>query len=98
MADAFRLFLDQRQGRLNVAMRDREVADIGDVEQRRLTSVQGMFAVDQHPAGLTDRRGAEARAGPVRGAQIIGNAGNADRRVAVTALDAEEARTYGKGG
>ena len=59
---------------------------------RRRRAGDRVVAVDQHAAGLADRRRAEARARPVRGAEIIGNAGDADRRGGIAALDAEKAR------
>ena len=58
-----------------------EIADIGEVELCWIDAIGGVVAIDQHPAGLTDRRRPEARAGPVRGAEVKGNAGNADRGV-----------------
>ena len=71
--------LDEREARGDVAERDREVADVGERQGRRIDPVEGMGAVDQHPARLADRRRAEPGAAAVRGADIERNAGHADR-------------------
>ncbi len=55
-----------------------------------------MVAVHQHPARLPYRRRAEPRAGPVGGADVEGNAGDADRRAGIMALDAEKRRRHGE--
>ena len=55
-----------------------------------------MIAIDQHAARLADRRGPKPRPRPVRGAEIEGDAGDADRRVGARALHAEKGRPDGK--
>src|SRR3984893_2179382 len=51
-----------------------------------------MRAIGQHPARLADRRWSEPGAAAVGGAEIERNAGDADRRAAIMARDAEECR------
>ena len=55
-----------------------------------------MIAVDEHPAGLADRRGAKPRSGPVRRAEVERDAGHADSGVSVRPLDAEKGRPDSK--
>ena len=55
-----------------------------------------MVAIDQRAARLANGGGAEPGAGPVCGAEVVRNAGNADRSAPVPALDAENARPHGK--
>ena len=96
MVDRPRLRLDRCQRTLDVAMRDPEIADIGDVGLGRRAAGDRMVAIDQHAAGLPDRGRPEAGAGTVRGAEVIRNAGDADRRAGVAAPDAEKARARRK--
>ena len=51
-----------------------------------------MSAVNQHPARLPDRARPEAGAGPVRGADVERNAGDADRCRGVARRQSEKAR------
>ncbi len=95
MVERARLCLDRRQRAGDVAMRDGKIADIGDVLLARRRTGNRMVAVDQHAAGLADRRRPEASAGPVRGAEIEGDPGDANRRRGVIALDPEKARAGG---
>ena len=91
-------FLDQRQAGRDVPQRDGEITDVGERQRRRIDPVVGIRAVHQHPAGRADRRRAEPGAAAVRGADIERNTGDADRRVAIPARDAEERRRDGVGG
>ena len=92
-----RLRLDRRERAGGVAVGKAEIADVGDVPLGRLPPGDRVVAVDQHAARLADRRRAKAGARPVRGAQIIGNAGDADRRPGIAAFDPEKARPGGIG-
>ena len=96
MLDRPRLRLDRRQRPLNVAMGDPEIADIGDVGLGRRAAGDRMVAIDQHAAGLPDRGRPEPRARTVRGAEVIRNPGDADRRAGVAALEPEKARARRK--
>ena len=91
-------FLDQRQAGRNVPQREAEIADVGERQRRRIDPVVGMRAVHQHPAGGADGRRTEPGAAAVGGAEIERNPGDADRRVALAARDAEERRRDGVGG
>ena len=93
MLDPAGLLLDRRQTFSDVAERDREVADIRKTRRSlSIDPVQRMLAVHQHPACLSYRRRSEPRSGPVGGAEVERNAGDADRRVRIVATDAEECR------
>lgn len=54
--------------------------------------MQRMVAIHQHPARLANRRWSEPRPGPVGGAEIEWDAGDANRRAGIDAVDAEEGR------
>src|ERR1700730_2881789 len=92
MLDPRRLLLDLRERPGDVAMRDSEIADIGKVESFDLGPGCRMVPIDQHAARLADCRWPEARPGPVGGAEIKRNSGDADRRVCARILDAEKRR------
>ena len=98
MRDTGRLLLDQRQALGDIAERNGEIANIGERQRRRIDPMHRMIAIDQHAACLSDRRRTEARAGAIGGAEIEGNAGDADRRGRIVARDAEKARRNGEGG
>jgi arginase family enzyme len=87
-----RLRLDRRQRAGDVAVGEAKIADIGDVAVGRLRPGDRLVAVNQHAARLADRGRAKARARPVRGAEVMGNAGDADRRPGIAAFDPEKAR------
>src|SRR5271165_1594869 len=91
-----RLLLDLGERALDIAVRDAEVADIGEIKLLDLGPGGRMVAVDQHAARLADRRRAEPRPRTVRGAEIERDAGYADRRVGVRAFDAEKTRPDSK--
>ena len=97
MLDFRRLLLELGECAGDIAMRDAEIADIGEVERLDLGPGCRMIAIDQHAAGLADRRRSEARPGPVRCAEIKGNPGDTDRRISVRALDTEKRRPDCKG-
>ena len=78
-----RLLFDQPQACRKVAERKVEVADIGEVEPRRIDPELRMLAVDQHAAGTADGLRAVARAGPVGGADVERDAGDNELGVAV---------------
>src|ERR1700736_3443759 len=67
-----------------------DLADIGEVERFDLGPGCRMVAIDQHAARLADCRWPKARPGPVRGAQIKRDSGDANRRIGVGAFDAEK--------
>ena len=92
-----RLPLDQRQAGGQVAERDLELAQIGDVEVARVDPVLRVDAVHQHAAGAADGRRPVAGAGPVGGADVERHADDADGRPPILARDAEEARRRGEG-
>ena len=92
MVDWPRLRLDRRQRTLDIPVRDPEVADIGDLAVVRRTAGDRVVAIDQHATGLPNRGRAETRAGTVRGAKVIRNPGDADRRARVAAPESEKAR------
>ena len=80
----------------DVAVGNRKIADIGDVLSGRRRPGDRVVAIDQHAARLADRRRPEAGAGPVRGPEIEGDPGDANRRRGIIALDPEKARPHGK--
>ena len=92
MLERRRLRLDLGQAAENVAVGETEIADIREIQRRRVPPVRRMVAIDQHAARLADRGRTEPGARPVRGAEIEGNAGDANRGVGVAALDAEKSR------
>ena len=98
MVDQRRLLLDQPDGVGDVAERDLEIADVRQRQRRRIDAPVRMVAVGEHAARLADGRRPEACAGPVGGADVEGDAGDAEFGVAVVALDAEEGRRHGEGG
>ena len=98
MLDRARLFLDPLEAAEEIAERDLEVADVGERESGRIDPVLRMRAVGQHPACLPDRRGSKARAAAVGGAEVERYAGDADRRGAIGARDAEKGRRNRIGG
>ena len=73
-----RLLLDGRQAFWNVAERDGQVADIGELQSPRIDPMNGMIAIEQHAAGLADRRRAEPRPAPNGDADIERNSRDAD--------------------
>src|SRR5438132_2474591 len=91
MLNPRRLCLDLGERARDVAMRDAEIADIGEIHCLDLGPGCRMIAIDQHPARLADCRRPEACPGPVRGAEIEWYPGDAECRVGAHALDAEEA-------
>ena len=60
-----RLLLDLGERALDVAMRDAEIADIGEVQLLDLGPGRRVVAIDQHAARLADRGGPEPRPRPV---------------------------------
>ncbi len=99
VADRGRLLLDQLEARRDVAEGDGEIADVGQRQRRRrVETPEGMVAVDQHAARPADGRGAEAGAGAICGADVEGNAGDAERRIRVVAPDGEEGWRQGESG
>ena len=74
-----------------------EIADIGDVPLGRSGAGDRVVAIYQHAARLADRIRPEARPGAVRGAEIIGDAGDADRRRGIALRNPEKARPHCKG-
>src|SRR6516162_4298152 len=77
-------------------MSDAEIADIREIQRRRVSPIRRMVAIDQHAARLADRSRPKTCAGPVRSAEIIRNARDANGGVGVAALDAEKARAHRK--
>ena len=96
MVERPRLRLDRRERTGDVAVGNRKIADIGDVLSGRRRPGDRVVAIDQHAARLADRRRPKPGAGPVRGAEIEGDAGDANRRSGIIALDPEKARPHGK--
>ena len=76
MLDARGLLLDQAQAGRDVAEGDCEIADVGEVECRRLDPELRMVAIGQHAAGAADRLRPVTRAGAVGGADIQRDAGD----------------------
>ena len=91
------LLLDQPDGVGDVAERDREIADVRQRQRGRIDAPVGMVAVGEHAARLADGPRPEAGAGTVGGAEIEGDAGDAEFGVAVVTADAEEGRRHGEG-
>ncbi len=96
--DARRRALDQLKAADKIAQRQREIADVGDRQLCRIDPMQGMRAVHQHPARVANGARPEAGAAAVGGAEVERNAGNADRRRAIAAPDAEKCRRDRIGG
>ncbi len=95
MVERPRLRLDRRERAADVAMRDREIADIGDVLFGRRRAGDRMVAIDQHAARLADRRRSETGARAVRGTEIKRDAGDANRPRRIAAFDPEKAGAGG---
>src|SRR5260370_27862668 len=87
-----RLLLDLDERALDVAMRDAKIADIGEIQLLDFGPGGGVIAIDQHAARLADCGRPEPRPRAARGAEVEGDAGDADRRIRVRALDAQRAR------
>src|SRR5258707_6657610 len=96
MLNPRRLCLDLGERARDVAMRDAEIADIGEIHCLDLGPGCRMIAIDQHPARLADCRRPESRPGPVRGAEIEWYPGDADRCVGARAFDTEKRRPDGE--
>ena len=91
------LAFDQGEAGGEVAERDLELAEIGDVHLPRIDPVQRVAAIDQHAAGAPDGGWPVAAAGAVGGAEVERHAGDAEGRTPVLPRDAEEARRRGEG-
>ena len=85
-----RLIFDQRHRGWNVAERDPEIADVGERQGKRIGKCAWVSAIPEHPACLPYGLGAETRAAAVRRPDIERDAGNADRRRWVVALEPEK--------
>ena len=75
-----------------------EIADVGERQRRRIDPVEGMRAVHQHPARLCGSPPDRTWCRCGWRCRVERNAGDADRRVAIPARDAEECRRDGIGG
>ena len=98
MAKSRRLLLDQLQARRDVAEGELEIADVGDVQRRRLDPEFRMGAIGQHAAGAPDRVRTVARAGTVGGADVQRDAGDDKLGGRIAARDAKKAGSGGEGG
>ncbi len=96
MIDRACLCLDRRQRALDIAMHDPEIADIGNFGFGRGATGDRVIAIDQHAAGLPDRGRTEARTRTIRGTEIVGNAGDADRCAGIAALETKKTRASRK--
>ena len=85
-----RLIFDQRHRGWNVAERDPEIADVGERQGKRIGKRAWVSAIPEHPACLPYGLGTETRAAAVRRPDIERDAGNADRRRWVVALEPEK--------
>src|SRR5262245_4139571 len=81
MPEGRRLLLDFGEATLDVAVRDRQIADVGEIQALHFGPRRRVVTIDQNAARLTDRRRPEPCSGSVRGTEIEWNAGDADRRV-----------------
>ena len=91
MTDACRLLFDARQAGLDIAERDRELANVGNIHRGRVDPASRMLAVHQHPAGGAYGARSGPGAGAVGSAEIERHAGNAEPSIPVGAGDAHKA-------
>jgi hypothetical protein len=92
VAEARCLLLDQVQARGDVAQCELEIANIGEVQLRRLDPEFRMVAVGQHAAGAPNGVRPIARSGAIGCADIQRDAGNHKVCITIGAGDAEKAR------
>jgi hypothetical protein len=92
-----RLFLDAGEACLDIAQRDLELAEVGQVERGRVHAGIGMAPIRQHPRGGSDGARPVPRPGAVGGADIHRHAGDAELRRPVMQAGAEEGVGGGEG-
>jgi hypothetical protein len=84
MSESRCLLFYEKETFYNVAEGNAEVANVGDTQCCRVDPPVRVVAVHQHAARLTDCGGSEARATPIGGAQVKGDARNAEQCITVS--------------